>query len=293
MAGAWGWTHIHPDLLATMPAMIELMSSPSEQVLFTADGRSAPLDIYDVATWREQEWGIFDPSQASGILRRYQDLHPGTGEQEARAYLEKLQTHFGRLLIKARDFHVALEAAPMPSTVKTLLLGGDCTPTLRGLVVEREGGRWRVRRTPGEVKHPVHGVDLRRLYYGPGDGDVTKASLLGEVPASASVQEHTDLPYAVSGFVCEKHMSLVKNWTFRDNLLNFLLYKQLPISKGLPQPARNCAPRNGGHCPPSEGHRRLWPAFAIHSELPRAGVVLRGIGRTVKTSGADPRVDGL
>jgi hypothetical protein len=32
----------------------------------------------------------------------------------------------------------------------------------------------------------------------------------------------------LSGFVCEKHRDLVKNWTFRDNLLNFLLYRPPP-----------------------------------------------------------------
>jgi hypothetical protein len=72
-----------------------------------------------------------------------------------------------------------------------------------------------------------------RLYYGPGDGDVPKASLLDEVPASLVLQPHTDLPFAGAGFICEKHIAMVKNWTFRDNLLNFLLYTPLPAD-GLP-----------------------------------------------------------
>ncbi len=228
--GRVGMARIPSDLIATMPSMIELMPSPSDQVLFTAAGEPVPLDIYDVKTWERQRWGIFDPAKRDGILRRYVGLHAGESEEEARAYLTKLQAHFGLLLRRAKAFHLALEAGPVPTSVQTLLLGGDCTPTLRGLVVEPEEGRWVVRRKPDEVQHPVAGVNLASLFYGPGDGDVTKSSLLAEVPASALCEPHTDLPYALSGFICEEHMKLVKNWTFRDNLLNFLLYKPLPAA---------------------------------------------------------------
>jgi pimeloyl-ACP methyl ester carboxylesterase len=226
-----GLAEIHPDLLATMPGMVELMASPLDKVLFTADGKPAPLDIYDPSVWRAQLWGIFDPAQAPGIFRRYRILKPGATDQEARVYLEKLQANFGRLLERAKAFHNALDAGSVPASVKTLLLGGDCTPTRTAFVVEPEGGRWVVRPTPAEVRHPQKGVDLMRLYYGPGDGDVTKASLLDEVPATSVSQPHTDLPFAGAGFICEKHVKLVKNWTFQDNLLHFLLYTPLPAER--------------------------------------------------------------
>jgi pimeloyl-ACP methyl ester carboxylesterase len=225
-----GMARIPPDLIATMPSMIELMPSPSDQIFYTPGGKPVSLDIYDVQTWQNQRWGIFDPAQIPAILRRYRKLHPNAGEAETETYLKDLQAHFGALLKKAKAFHVALEAGPIPASVQVLLLGGDCTPTLRGLVVEEEGGRWLIRRKPGDVRHRAKGVDLWSLYYGPGDGDVTKACLLAEVPANAMCEPHTDLPYALSGFICEKHMKLVRNATFRDNLLNFLLYKPLPAS---------------------------------------------------------------
>ncbi len=236
-----GLAHIHPDLIATMPSMIELMPSPSEQVLHTAGGVPLPLDIYDVDTWRQQRWGIFNPANEPGIVRRYQAVHPGASGEEAKAYLRELRPHFGLLLGRAAAFHRALETGSVPASVQTLLLGGDCTPTLRGLVVESEKGRWIVRRDPEDVRHPVKGVDLWHLFYGPGDGDVTKSSLLDEVPAHGLCGAHTDLPYAVSGFICESHMALVNNWTFRDNLLNFLLYKPLPAAAACRMPAEDTA----------------------------------------------------
>jgi len=117
----------------------------------------------------------------------------------------------------------ALEAGPIPASTEMLLLGGDCRPTLQGLVVERQGGAWVVRRDPAEVKIPVPGIDLRRIFFGAGDGQVTKSRLLAETSANGIGEARTDLPFAMSGFICEKYTKLVKNWTFRDNLLNFLL----------------------------------------------------------------------
>jgi len=237
-----GLARIHPELIATMPSMVELMPSPSEHVLVTAGGEPTSLDIYDIETWKRQRWGIFDPASEPGILRRYQAVHPLTSDEEARGFLRALQSHFCLLLQRAEAFHQALEADPIPASVQMLLLGGDCKPTLRRLVVEPEKGRWKVRRNPADVRHSIKGVDLWPLYYGPGDGDVTKSSLLAEVPANALCAPHTDLPYAVSGFICEDHRDLVKNWTFRDNLLNFLLYKPLPAATACRLPAGSAPP---------------------------------------------------
>jgi pimeloyl-ACP methyl ester carboxylesterase len=229
-----GLARMPPDLLATMPSMFELMPPPGIPTFFTPDGRPAPLDLYDIATWKDQAWGIFDPRQTSHILRRYATIHPKATAQRAEEHLTALKLHFEVLLGRAAAFHRALHAGALPRSVPTLLLGGDCTPTPRGLVVERESGRWVVRQRPEEVQRPVKGVNLWKIFFGPGDGHVTKASLLDEMPAAIVAEARTALPYALSGFVCAKHMNLVKNWTFRDNLLHFLLYTPLPAALGHP-----------------------------------------------------------
>ncbi len=223
-----GLARIHPDLVATMPSMVELIPPPSVPALFLPDGSPAPIDIYDVTTWKETEWGIFDPARAPGIMRRYESSHRGATEIESAKYLRALQEHFGTLLAQAAAFHRALEAGPVPASVQTLAVGGDCARTLRGFVVEREKGRWKVRRTPGDVKNPIKGVDLSHIYYDPGDGVVTKSSLLAEGKDRMSGEPTTFLPYAVPGFICEQHRQIGKNMTFRDNLLGFLLYEPRP-----------------------------------------------------------------
>ncbi len=225
-----GLARIYPDLVATMPSMVELMPPPSVPVLFLPDGSPAPIDIYDVATWKENQWGIFDPASAPGITRRYESSHRGATKIESTRHLCALQEHFGVLLAQAASFHRALEAGPVPASVQTLIVGGDCARTLRGFVVERENGRWRVRRTPADVKRPTKGVDLWGIYYDPGDGVVTKSSLLAEGKDQVSGEFSFFLPYAVPVFFCEQHMNLGKNLTFRDNLLGFLLYKPRAVA---------------------------------------------------------------
>jgi len=131
------------------------------------------------------------------------------------------------MLKRARAFHQAIEKEPIPASVKILLLGGDCIPTPGAFLAEAEEGRWKIRVKPEEVTNPSQGLDLLQLYFEPGDGDVTKASLLGALPEEGGQSAGTGLPYAYSGFICEKHMSLIKNATFQDNLLNVLLYRPL------------------------------------------------------------------
>lgn len=225
-----GLAYIPPDLVATMPSMVELMPSPSDSVVINTAGEIVPLNLYDVETWRREGWGVFDPAMRPGMINRYLKLHPQASKSQSEEYLKALQARFGVLLKQAEAFHHAVEAEPPAKSVQTLLMGGDCTPTLKAVVVEREDGRWVIRRGPSEVRHPVPGVDLERLCYGPGDGSVTKASLLGQIWPGDKTSIRTDLPGAHAGFICEAHRSLVSNATFRDNLLNFLLYEPYAVS---------------------------------------------------------------
>ena len=79
-----------------------------------------------------------------------------------------------------------------------------------------------------DVRDPPGDGRLDILYFEPGDGTVTKSSLLGAVPAGAAGMAKTALPDAHAVFICEEHRALVHNLTFQDNLLHVLLYH--PIS---------------------------------------------------------------
>ena len=81
-----------------------------------------------------------------------------------------------------------------------------------------------VRLKPKEITHKKKGVNYDQLMLEPGDGSVTKPSLLGKNtldPTDASVASLFPIAYTV--FLCQKHNQIPGDLTFQDNLLNILL----------------------------------------------------------------------
>ena len=64
----------------------------------------------------------------------------------------------------------------------------------------------------------------------PGDGRVTKPSLLARETLDPTAPQHEEsfLPIAYFFFLCEQHDQLTGNINFQDNLLNVLLTRNLP-----------------------------------------------------------------
>ena len=81
--------------------------------------------------------------------------------------------------------------------------------------------RW----TPASIKAPLAGIDYEALMFEPGDGTVTKASLLARQSADPAVRRHeySYFPLHYPLFLCERHTQLTGNIHFQDNLLHVLL----------------------------------------------------------------------
>jgi len=71
----------------------------------------------------------------------------------------------------------------------------------------------------------VASVDYEALMMEPGDGTVTKASLLARNVLDPAVTRHPYLYFSPASvfFICERHDVLTSNITFQDNLLHVLL----------------------------------------------------------------------
>jgi hypothetical protein len=93
------------------------------------------------------------------------------------------------------------------------------------LLVEEVNGISEIRLWPRELSNPLSGVDYGSLMLEPGDGIVTKASLLARESLDPSISRHRyiDFPLDYPLFLCEKHDALTGNETFQDNLLHALL----------------------------------------------------------------------
>ena len=213
-----GLATMPPEVLATMPSLFELLPNPARTWMIDVHGARLEVDLYDPDTWRRYGWSIFDPSVRQRIARTVGSAAAATAD------LADRERFFAAALERARRFHRALSAplAAVPS--EYIVFGGDCTLTPARCLVETVDGKVRIRLHPDEVTARVPGVDYERLMLEPGDGRVTKASLLARDTLDPEAPQPGFFPIAYAVFICREHASLPSDITFRDNLLNVLLY---------------------------------------------------------------------
>ena len=211
-----GFSRIAPRTLATMPSGYQLFPHPLANWLIDIDGQPLPDDLFDAATWQRHGWSVYAP--------------PAAGKPVDAAADAALRRAFVHHLERARRFAWMLSVEEPVSPIRLVLFGGDCDLTAARLLLERDGDHDAVRLTPKDIAAPHPGLAYDALMQEPGDGRVTKPSLLARetLDPSAAQSEDSFLPVAYPFFLCERHNRLTSNINFQDNLLNVLLARQLP-----------------------------------------------------------------
>ncbi|GAC1452737.1 MAG: hypothetical protein PVSMB6_05560 [Steroidobacteraceae bacterium] len=219
-----GLRRIEPEVLATMPSVYQLLPHPLTDWSVDPGGKDLDLDLYDVETWKQMQWSVFDPTVIERLRAR------SKGEREANSYIAALQGYFARNLERARRFIWSVTFQEPASPVKFVVFGGDCVLTPARIVIEPRAGRSLARLFPEDVQRKVPGVDYTRLMLEPGDGAVTKPSLLAREALNPVAPRNNALffPLAYAFFLCEDHKRLTGNINFQDNLLNVLLARERP-----------------------------------------------------------------
>jgi len=235
-----GLQHIPTESLATMPSIYELLPHPINDWIIGVDGKPLERDLFFAGTWLAYRWSVFDPEVQARIRAHFARAADGD------AYVKTLQGYFAKRLERARRFVWSLSYnETQQAPVKLVVFGADCRLTPARVVVEDAdgGGEAQVRLYPEDIRHPVPGVDYSELMLEPGDGDVTKPSLLARQSLNPTVQRSDDLffPLAYSFFLCEDHEHLTGNINFQDNLLNILLSQEHPWE---PPPAKSGSPEH-------------------------------------------------
>lgn len=217
-----GLKRMRPEVLATMPSGYQLFPHPLANWLIDASGNAMGDDLFDPATWNRYQWNVYDPA----VEARFRAERGA----DAQAHLTALQKYFAFRLERARRFAWML-STPEPATpIRYVLFGGDCVLTPARIAVEDEGGKPRARLFPREVRAKGSYDVLEKVMLEPGDGRVTKPSLLARETIDPTAPQHEEsfLPIAYFFFLCEKHDQLTGNINFQDNLLNVLLTRNLP-----------------------------------------------------------------
>lgn len=213
-----GIISVEPEVLATFESAYQLLPHPARSWLVDVDGATVARDIYDPETWRDYRLSIFDPDVRARVAGRAESAAAAADR------LNALEQRFGEGLERARRLHAALTDPPRADErrAELLVVGSDCERTLRRVLVEHVDGRPVVRLDPDEIEQRVPGVDYTALMHAPGDGRVTRASMLAldgtgapEADAPAAEHRHT--------FVCERHSVMTSNARVQHGTLEFLL----------------------------------------------------------------------
>ena len=200
---------------ARTPAVFQLM--PHRAVARFLDENLQPLqiDLYDPEVWKRYQWGAI-------FSEEFRRQYHGPAEE--------LDAYLTATLKRAQRFQQALDAVESSeSPVVLLAVGGDCEETLSAPLVLRDAkeNRWLTFIRPREFLTSA-GVKISKervteAMYAPGDGRVTRASLLGEnlIKSRDRVTGFTLSRYAVFG--CDLHGQLQRNKTLQDNALTAIV----------------------------------------------------------------------
>ncbi|HEY0729519.1 MAG TPA: hypothetical protein VGD38_15670, partial [Pyrinomonadaceae bacterium] len=201
--------------VVTTPAVFQLL--PHRRAVKFLDENLQPLDLdlYDVEVWKRYGWGALNSDE---FRRDYE------------GNVEDIDLYLANTLKRARRFHEALDAVEnADSPVVLLAIGGDCEETLSAPVIlrDRKRNRWLTLIRPREYRTSA-GVKMSKkqvtaAMYAPGDGRVTRASLLGEnlTRTRDRITGFTLSRYAVFG--CDLHGQLPRNKTLQDNTLTAIV----------------------------------------------------------------------
>ncbi|MCI0517239.1 MAG: alpha/beta fold hydrolase [Woeseiaceae bacterium] len=211
---------IPPEVVATFPSTYQVLPHAITSWFVTIDGRPLNRDQFDAENlWKRFEYSVFSPEVQARVRRSFGN------ETEAEAYISLLQRYFRKHIERARRFSWSLTVPVPDERIHYIVMGGDCIPTPARVVVEEHAGDSVLRLSPGEIRSPLPDIDYNRLMLEPGDGTVTKASLLARQTTDPTVARHaySNFPVDYPIFLCERHSQLTGNLDFQNNLLHALL----------------------------------------------------------------------
>jgi pimeloyl-ACP methyl ester carboxylesterase len=209
------------DVVRT-PSVFQLMPHRGAVRFLDENLQAVQIDLYDIEVWKRYGWSVI---YSSPDFRRRYDGAAGTDGKP-----DELDAYLAATLRRALRFHEALDAVDNSnSPVVLLAIGGDCEETLSAPVILRDEkrNRWLTLTRPREFRTSsgakISKKQVTDAMYAPGDGRVTRTSLLGE---TLFKQRDTQTGFTLSHYAvfgCDLHGELPRNKSLQDNALTAIV----------------------------------------------------------------------
>jgi pimeloyl-ACP methyl ester carboxylesterase len=212
------------------PSLFQLLPHRTSARFLDENLQHIAVDLYDPEVWRKYGWASvsdedFRQRYVKGkVFGDYAPFRGGT--------LEELDAYFAAVLRRAKRFHEALDSiTDAESPVPLYAFGGDCEETLNAPVILRDEKRRRYvtltapRSFRTSTGRRITSKEATEAMFAPGDGRVTRRSLLAEDLAGQRRSDlfNTALPIVYAVFACDRHGDLQNNKILQDNALTALV----------------------------------------------------------------------
>ncbi len=209
------------DLLMSMPSVYQLLPFGDAAVFLNERLDRVPIDLFATESWRTYGWSVFSEKHRKSVLKKL-----GSGGGNAR--LAEEEAFLSVALGRAREFHRSLErTSSKPRPFAVYVFGGDCEPTLRAPLVVATAGEYRTYFLAQGVRIGANRLNKKRLLdlmFAPGDGRVTRSSLIAEAyNGGGGSPMKSDLGFDHVVFGCEEHGALPNDAEMQNNILSVIV----------------------------------------------------------------------
>jgi Lecithin:cholesterol acyltransferase len=235
LTGKISFASLSSEVAFTSPALYQLLPHQISAKFYDENLKPIDVDLYNTETWKKYGWG---PIARPEFLSRFKgqpgatDAKTGKPSEYAETSLDDLNGYFAAVLKRAKEFEAALDAdTAVPATISFFAFGSDCSNTLNGAIIGKDPktGSWVTTFSAKDIKTADGGKttaqEVRNLLYAPGDGRVTRGSLLAETISEVNYRNslfRKSLPVSAT-FFCEEHGDLPNNPVVQNNFLTALI----------------------------------------------------------------------
>jgi hypothetical protein len=223
-------------------SVFQLMPHKSTARFLDQNLKPITVDLYDPANWKLFGWSIAHDPDFRKRFAREKSLPDSANNHSA---VNVLDLHLAAILERTKLFHEALDAPVNgPAPVQLLAFVGDCDQTLNAAVLfhDKKRERWITVTSAKEIR-AADGTKISRnsvieAMYAPGDGRVTRASVMGEHLEGIGIQSpyQTVLPIAHAFFACGGHGGLQNNTILQNNALSVLVNEVVKLTNDFTPP---------------------------------------------------------